>query len=186
MVNKWGKSGKSDRFYFGTRDTKITADGNCSHRIKNFLILGRKAMTNLERILKSKDITLLTKVHTVKAMIFPVVMYGCESWTIKKGWALKNLCFLIVVLKMTLESPLDCKEVKPVIPKGNQLRIFIGRTDWCWSWSSNTLTIWCWKSTHWKRSWCWEWLKVEGEGGDRMRWSDGIIDSMNMSLNSRR
>ena len=85
MVNKWGKSGKSDRFYFGTRDTKITADGNCSHRIKNFLILGRKAMTNLERILKSKDITLLTKVRIAKAMVFSVVMYRCESWTIKKA-----------------------------------------------------------------------------------------------------
>ena len=81
-------------------------------------------MTNLDSILKSRDITLPTKVCLVKAMVFPVVMYGCESWTIKKNW-----CFWIVVLEKILESPLDCKEIKPVNPKGNQSWIFIGRTD---------------------------------------------------------
>ena len=81
-------------------------------------------MTNLNSILKSRDITLPTKVHLVKAMVFPVVMYGCESWTIKKNW-----WFWTVVLEKTLESPLDCKEIQPVHPKGNQFWIFIGRTD---------------------------------------------------------
>ena len=109
--------------------SKITADGDCSHEIKRHLLLGRKAMTNLDSILKSRDITLPTKVHLVKAMVFPVVMYGCEGWTIKKSWVLKNWCFWTVVLKKTLESPLDSKELQPVHPKGNQSQISIGRTD---------------------------------------------------------
>ena len=83
MTNRWGNSGKSDRLYF--LGSKITADGDCSHEIKTHLFLGRKAMTNLDTILKSRDMTLLTKVCLVKAMVFPVVMYGCESWTIKKA-----------------------------------------------------------------------------------------------------
>ena len=83
MANRWGNNGNSDRFIF--LGSKITADGERSHEIKRFLLLGRKTMTNLDSILKSKDITLPTKVHIVKAMIFPVVMYGCESWTVKKA-----------------------------------------------------------------------------------------------------
>ena len=79
-----GNNGNSDRVYF-LGGSKITADGDYSHEIKRLLLLGRKAMTNLDRILKSGDITLATKVHLVKAMVFPVVMYGCESWTIKKA-----------------------------------------------------------------------------------------------------
>ena len=86
-------------------------------------------MTNLDNIWKSRDIILLTKVCLVKAMVFSVVMYGCESWTHKEGWARKNWCFWIVELEKTLESPFDCKEIKPVDPKGNQPWIFIGRTD---------------------------------------------------------
>ena len=86
-------------------------------------------MTNLDSILKSRDTTLTTKVHRVKTMIFPVVMYVCESWTIKKGECQKNWCFWTVVLEKTLESPLDCKEIKSVNPKGNQSWVFIGRTD---------------------------------------------------------
>ena len=83
MENGWGNSGNSGRLYFG--GSQITADGDCSHEIKRRLLLGRKVMTNLDSILKSKDNTLSTKVHLVKAMAFPVVMYGCESWTIKKA-----------------------------------------------------------------------------------------------------
>ena len=82
MGNRWGNSGNSVRLYFG--GPKITADGDCSHEIERRLLLGRKTMTNLDSILKSRDITLLTKVRLVKAMVFPVVMYGCESWTVKK------------------------------------------------------------------------------------------------------
>ena len=83
MANRWGNNGNSERLYFG--GSTITADGDCSHEVKRRLLLGRKAMTNLDSILKNRDIPLPTKVHLVKAMVFPVVMYGCESWTIKKA-----------------------------------------------------------------------------------------------------
>ena len=108
--------------------SKISADGDCSHEIKRRLLLGRKVMTNLDSILKSKDITLPTKIHLVKAMVFPVVMYGCESWTIKKAECRRIDAFELWCWK-TLESPLECKEIQPVHPKGNQSWIFIGRTD---------------------------------------------------------
>ena len=83
MANRWGKKGNSGRVYF--LGSKITADGDCSHEIKRRLLLGRKVMTNLDSILKSRDTTLPTKVHLVKAMVFPLVMYGCKSWTVKKA-----------------------------------------------------------------------------------------------------
>ena len=109
--------------------SKITADGDCSHEIKRHLLLGRKVMTNLDSILKSRDITLPTKVRLVKAMVFPVVMYVCESWMdYKESWAPKNWCFWTVVLEKTLESPLTCKEIEPVHPQ-DQSWVFIGRTD---------------------------------------------------------
>ena len=109
--------------------SKITADGNCSHEIKRHLLLGRKVMTSLDSILKSRDITLPTKVLLVKAMVFPVVVDGCESWDCEESWALKNWCFWTVMLDKTFESPLDCKEIQPVHPKANQSWVFIGRTD---------------------------------------------------------
>ena len=102
----------------------LTAAMNFRH-----FLLGRKAMTDLDSILKSRDITLPTKAHLVKAMVFLVVMYGCESQTIKKVEHQRIDGFLIVVLEKTLESPLDCKEIKSINPKGNQPWIFIGRTD---------------------------------------------------------
>ena len=105
--------------------SKITANGDCSHEIKRRLLLGRKVMTNLDIILKSRDITLPTKVHLVKAMVFPIVMYGCESWTIKKAEHQR----IDVVLEKTLESPLDCKEIQPVHSEGDQPWDFFGRTD---------------------------------------------------------
>ena len=108
--------------------SKIIADADGCHEIKSHLFLGREAMTNLDTILKSRDITLSAKVCVVRAMVSPIVMYGCESWTIKESWALKNWCFWTVVLEKTLESPLDCKEIQPVHPKGSQSWIFIGRT----------------------------------------------------------
>ena len=83
MVNRWGNNENSERLIFG--NSKITADGDCSHEIKRCLLLGRKAITNLDSILKSRDISLLTNIHLVKALVCPVVMYGCESWTIKKA-----------------------------------------------------------------------------------------------------
>ena len=100
--------------------SKITADGNCSHEIKGCLFLGRKVMINLDSILKSRDITLPTKIHLVKAMVFPVVTYGCESWTIKKAECQRMMLLNYGVGVWTLESSLDCNEIKPVNPKGNQ------------------------------------------------------------------
>ena len=100
--------------------SKITADGDCSHEIKRRLLPGRKAMTKLDSILKSRDIILPTKVHLVKAMVFPVVMYGCESWTIKKAECQRIDAFKLWCWRRLLKSPLDSKEIKPVNPKGNQ------------------------------------------------------------------
>ena len=143
-------SENSDRIYFLWRGgSKITADGDCSHEIKRPLLFGRKVMINLDSILKSRDITLPTKVRLVKAMVFPVVMYGCEELDYKESWAPKNGCFWTVVLAKTLESPLDCKEIQPVHPNGDQFWVFIGRTD-VWSWNSSTLANWCEELTHLK------------------------------------
>ena len=108
--------------------TYVHWDGDCSHEIKRHLLLVRKVMTNLDSILKSRNSTLLTQVYIVKAMLFPVVTYGCESWTIKKA-VLKNWCFWTVVLEKILVIPCYCKEIKPVNPKGNKPWIFIGSTD---------------------------------------------------------
>ena len=102
---------------------------NAAMKLKDTWLLGRKAMTNLESTLKSRDVTLPTKVHLVEAMVFPVVMYGCESWTIKKAEHRRIDAFETVVLEKTLESPLDCKEIQSVHPKGGQSWVFIGRTD---------------------------------------------------------
>ena len=109
--------------------SKITVDGDCSHEIKRRLLLGRRAMTNLDSTFKSRDITLPTKIHLVKAMVFSVVHVWMWELDYKESWAPKNWCFWTVVLEKTLKSPLDCKEIKPVNPKGNQPWIFIGRTD---------------------------------------------------------
>ena len=108
--------------------SKITADGDCSHEIKRHLLFGREVMTNLDSILKSRDITLPTKVRLAKAVVFPVVMYGCESWTVKKVERRRIDAFELWCWR-TLESPLDCKEIQPVTPKGDQSSVFIGRTD---------------------------------------------------------
>ena len=109
--------------------SKITVDDDYSHEIRRCLLLGRKAMTNLDSVLKIKDITLPTKVHIVQATVYPVVMYGCESWTIKKAENWRIDAFELWVLEKTLESPLDCKEIKQVNTKRNQPWIFTGRTD---------------------------------------------------------
>jgi len=108
--------------------SKITADGDCSHEIKRCLLLGRKVMTNQDSILKSRDIILPTKFRLVKAMVFPVVVYGCESWTIKKAERWRIDAFELWCWRR-LESLLDCKKIQLINPKGNQSWIFIGRTD---------------------------------------------------------
>ena len=123
MAYRWGNSGRL--FSWTPKSLQmVTAAMKLRH-----LLLGRQAMTNLDSIFKSRDITLPTKVRLVKAMFFPVVMYGCESWTIKKAEHQRIDAFWTVVLEKTLESPLDCKEIQPVHPKGNQFWIFIVRTD---------------------------------------------------------
>ena len=164
-------------FFLGS---KISADGDFSHGIKRRLLLGRRTVTNLDSILKSRDITLLTKVPLVKAMVFLVVKQMREL-DHKEGWAWKNWCFWTVVLEKTLESPLDCKEIKPVKPKGNQPWIFIGRTDaeaeapilWPLVWRVDSLEE--------------NLMLGKTEGRRRRRWQrtrclDGIIDSKDMSL----
>ena len=116
--------------------SKITVAGDCSHKIKRHLLLGRKAMTNLDSVFQCRNITLPTKVCLVKTTVFPVVMYGCESWTINKA-ELQRIDPFELWCWRTLQSPLDCKEIKPVNSKGNQAWIFIGRTVpealICWS-----------------------------------------------------
>ena len=121
-----GQQWKQCQFILG--GFKITADGDCSHEIKRHLPFGRKVMTNLDSMLKSRDITLPTKVCLVKAMDFPVVMYGCESWTVKKAEHRKIDAFELWCWRR-LESPLDCKQIQPVHPRGDQSWVFTGRTD---------------------------------------------------------
>ena len=123
MANRWGKMETVTDFFWG--GSKITADGDCSHEIRRCLLLGRKAVTDLDSILKSRDITLLTKVHLVKAMIFPGVMYGWESWTIKKAERWRIDAFELWCWRRLLRV---FKEIKPVNAKGNQSWIIIGRT----------------------------------------------------------
>ena len=106
----------------------VTASGDCSHEIKRRLLLGRNVMTNLDSIFKSRDITLPTKVRLVKAIVFPVVMYGCESWTVKKAEDRRIDAFELWCWRRLL-SPLDCKKIQPVHPKGDQAWVFIGMTD---------------------------------------------------------
>ena len=127
-ITSWQVDGETvaDFIFWGS---KIPTDGDCSHEIKRHLLLGRKVMTNIDNLLKNRDTTFSTKVHLVKAMIFPIAMYGFESWTIKESWAPKNWCFWTVMLEKILESPLDSKEIQPVHPKGDQPWVLIGRTD---------------------------------------------------------
>ena len=177
MPNISGYNGNSDRLYFG--GSKITADGDCSHEIKRHLLLGRNVMTNLESILKSRDITLQTKVHLVKAMFFPVIRYGCESWTIKKAECQRIDDFELWC--WTFESPLDCKVIQPVHPKGDQSWMFIGRTDV----GAETPIFWPSDAKSWLIGKDPDAGGIGGRrrrGRQRMRWLDGITDSMDMSL----
>ena len=128
-ISSWEIDGEtvSDFNFLGS---KISADCDCSHEIKRRLLLGREVMTNLDNVLKSRDITLPTKIHLVKAMVFPVVMYGYESWTVKKAECRRIDAFELWCWRRLLRvSPLDCKEIQPVHSKGDQSWVFIGRTD---------------------------------------------------------
>ena len=166
-------------FIFG--GSKITADGDCSHEIKRCLLLGRKVMINLDSILKSRDITLPTKVHLVKAMVFPVVMYGCKSWTIKKAehqridafelWCWRRLLRVPWTTRKSNQSIL--KEISPVCSlEGQMLKLklqYFGHLMWRADSLEKTLML----------------GKIEGRrkrGWQRMRWLDGVTDSMDMGL----
>ena len=139
-------------------------------KLKDVCPLKKSFLTNLDSVLKSRDIALLTKVPLVKAMAFPVVTYRCESWIYRRLSA-EELMLSNCGVGEDSEEPLNCKQVKPVNPKGNQSWIFIGRTR-CWSWSSNTLAT-CWEEpSHWKRPWCWkDWRQEKGRVEDEIvRW----------------
>ena len=146
--------------------SKITMVGDCSHEIKRSLLLRRKAMTNLDGVLKSRDITSLTRIHRVKAVVFPVVMYGCESWTIKKAERWRIDAFEVCCWTRFLRIPWT--ERKSILN--------IHWKEWCWSWSSNTLATGCEELTQWKRPWCWERLRARGEGDNR-GWDGSMVSS---------
>ena len=173
MANRWGNNGNSDRLFWG--GSKITADGDCSHEIKRCLLLGRKVVTNLDSIFKSRDISLPTKVCLV-AMVFPVVMYGCESWTIKKAECWRMDAFELRcwrrLLRVAGSAWRSNQSILKEISSEYSLEYW---KDWCWSWNSNTLATSCEELTQWKRPWCWERLGAGGEGDDR-RW-DGWMAS---------
>ena len=155
MAKRWGNTGNSSRlfFFFGS---KITADGDCSHEIKRRLLLVRKVMTNLDSILKSRDITLPTKVRLIKAMVFPVVMHRCESWTIEKAERWRTDSFELWCWRRLLRVPWTAR-------RSNQYVLKEISPEY-WSWNSNLLATWYEELTHWKIPWCWERLKVGGKG----------------------
>ena len=173
----WGNNGNSERLYFWG-GSKITAGSDCSHEIKRHLLLGRKAMTNLDSILKSRDLTLPTKIHLVKAMVFPVATYGCESWTIKKAEHQRTDAFELWRWKRLLRVPWTArrsdqsilKEISPEYSlEGLMLKLklqYFGHLMW--------------RTDSLEKSWCWERLKAGGEGDDR-GW-DGWTDLMDMSF----
>ena len=162
-------------------DSTITAGCDCSHEIKRHLFLERKAMTNLGSILKSRDITFPTEVHLVKAKVFPVVIYGCESSTPQRKAEQQGIdVFELCCWRRLLRVSWTARRSNQSILKESVLNIHW--KDWCWSWNSNTLVTCCKELTHLKRPWCWKRLKAGGEGDKRMRWLDDITDSMDMSL----
>ena len=180
MANRWGNNGNSDRLYFGG-GSKITTDGDCSHEIKRCFLLGRKVMTNPDSILWSRDITLSTKVHLVKALVFPVVMYGCEIWTIKKAEHRIIDAFQLWCWRRLLSVPWTARRSNQSILKGispeysleglmlklklQYFGLLMGQADSF----EKTLML----------------GKIKGrrrKGWQRMRWLDGVTDSMDMNL----
>ena len=181
MGNRCGNSGNSDRLIFLC--SKITADDDCSHEIKRCLLFGKKVMTNLDSIFKSRDITMPTKVHLVKAMVFPVVMYGCESWTMKKAEHRRTDAFELWCWRRLLRVPWTAKRsnqsiLKEISPgcsfEGLMLRLklqYFGHLMRRVDSLEKTLML----------------GKIEPGGGrQRMRWLDGITDSMDMNLSELR
>ena len=181
MVNRWGNNGNSERFFF--LHSKITVDVNFSHEIKRHLILGRKVMTNLDSLLKSRDITLPGKVHLVKAMVFPVVMYGCESWTLKKAegrsidvfelWCWRRFLRVPGIARRSMQSILKEISLEYAL-EGLMLRLklqYFGHLMWRTYSLEKTLILGKIKS---RRRIKWQ----------RMRCFDGITDLMDTSLSN--
>ena len=169
MANRWGNNGDSGWLHF------FGLQNHCrwwlQHEIKRPLLLGRKVMTNLDSIFKSRDITLPTKVHLVKAMVFPVVRYGCESWTIKRAEHRRIDAFELWCWRRLLRVPWTARRSnQSILPLGNQSWVFIGRTDAEAETSIlEILATWYKELTHLKRPWCWERLKAgerDNRGGD--------------------
>ena len=158
----------------------MTVEGDCSHEIKRCLLLGRKAMTNLDSILKSKDITLLTKFYLVKAMVFPVFMYGCESWTVKKAECQRIDAFELWCWRRLLRVPWTASRFnQPILKKISPEYSLEGlmlkpKLQYCGHLMQRTDLL--------EKTWCWKKLKAGGEGEDRMRWMNGITNSMDLSL----
>ena len=167
MENRWGNSGNSGWLFFWA--PKSLQMLNASHEIKRCLLLGRKVMTNLDSILKSRDIT--NKGLSCQGYGFSSGHVWMWELDYKESWVPKNWCFWTVVLEKTLESPLDCKEIQPVHPKGDQSWVFTGRTDV----EAETPTLWPPDAKSWLIPWCWERLRAGGEGNNR-RW-DGWMAS---------
>ena len=158
MANRWGNSG-----WFILGSSKITADGGCSHEIKRRLLLGRKVMNNIDAIVKSRDITFPTKVWLVKAMVFPVVMYGCKSWTVKKAEHQRIDAFELWCWRRLLRVP--WLQGNPTSPSERRSVLGVHWKNWCLN--SNILATSCEELTHWKRPWCWEGLGAGEERDNR-------------------
>ena len=163
MANRWGNMEIVRDFIF--LGSKITAAGDSSHEIKRRLLLGRRVMTNLDSILKSRDITLPTKVHLVKAMLFPVVLYGCESWTVKKAEHWRIDAFELWYWRRFWRVPWTAR-------RSNQSILKEISPEYSLEWlmlklNSNTFATWCKDLTHLKGPWCWARLKAGGEGDCR-------------------
>jgi len=169
-------------------DSRITADGDCSHGIKRHLLLGRKVMTNLDSMLKSRDIILPTKICLVKAMVFPAVMYGCESWMVKKAECQRIDAFELWCWRRLLRVPWTTRRSSQSILKEISLECSLEglmlKLKLQWNFEAETLATWCKELTYLK---CLG--KIEGgrrRGWQRMRWLDGISDSVDMSLSKLR
>ena len=181
MANRWGNSGNSGWLFLGS---KITVDSDCSREIRRCLLLGRKVMTNLDSILKSRDITFPKKRPSSQGYGFSSSHVWMWELDYKERWVLKNWCFWTLVLEKTLESPLDCKEVQPVHPQGDQSWVFIGRisveaaTPILWPPDAKSWLIW--KDPDAGKD------RAGGEEDERMRWLDGITDTMYMGLGGLR
>ena len=173
-ITSWQINGKTEETVtdFVFWGSKITEDGDCSHEIKRHLLFGMEVMTNLGSILRSRDITLPTKVPLVKAMVFPVVMYGCESWT---GAECQRIdAFELWCWRRLWRVPWTARRSNQSILK--KISPEFSLEAWCWSWNSNTLATWCEEPTHLKRPWCWETSKAGAEGDNR-GW-DGWMPSL--------